>query len=76
MHEALAAGALVLATDIPVFREITAPGLTLISPLDGEAWLEAIAALSTRERDPAQSVPPTMTWSPYFEALEAFLEAL
>ena len=59
VHEALAAGAPVIASDVPVFREITSDRLTLISPLDGEGWLETIAARTVAERprsgEPASS---------------------
>ena len=76
VHEALAAGAPVLASDIPVFREITAPGLTLISPLDGEAWLEAIAALSTRERDPTPVRPADDDMEPLLRGAGGFPRGL
>jgi glycosyltransferase involved in cell wall biosynthesis len=76
VHEALAAGAPVIAADVPVFREIVSDRLTLISPLDGEAWLEAIAALSIADR-PFQSDPPRPEgWARYFEGLETFIDAL
>ena len=75
VHEALAAGAPVVASDIPVFRDLAAPGLTLCSPLDGEAWLEAIAALSRApRRDVARHAPAG--WVTYFDALDGFLEGL
>ena len=50
VHEALAAGTPVIASDIPVFRWLTSPILTRLSPLDGEAWLETIADLSRTPR--------------------------
>lgn len=75
VHEALAAGAPVVASDIPVFREIEDERLTLLSPLNGEAWLETIVALSSRRRGAHQpsSLPG---WSAYFTALDAFLTVL
>ena len=76
VHEALVAGAPVLASDVSAFREIDAPGLTLLSPLDGEAWLEAVAALASQERRDTTSRPPPETWSGYFAALDDFIEAL
>jgi glycosyltransferase involved in cell wall biosynthesis len=39
--EALAAGTPVLASDIPVFRGLAMPGVALLDPLDGLAWLQA-----------------------------------
>jgi glycosyltransferase involved in cell wall biosynthesis len=76
VHEALAAGAPVVAADIPVFREIEAPNLTLLSPLAGEAWLETIVGLSDRARvdDPKSYVPEG--WATYFARLDAFIDAL
>ena len=44
--EAQIAGVPVIASDIPVFREICGTRATLISPLDGERWLEAIRGLA------------------------------
>ncbi|WP_158809274.1 glycosyltransferase family 1 protein [Beijerinckia sp. L45] len=80
VHEALAAGAPVIASDIPVFREIDAAGVTLLSPLDGEAWLEAVHLRAQSGRpagDPAAGrVRATAGWSAYFDALDAFATAL
>ena len=76
VHEALTAGVPVLASDTPAFREIEAPGLTLLSPLDGEAWLEAVVALSSRPRDASLARLKPEGWASYFTALDAFVEAL
>ena len=77
VHEALAAGAPVIASDVPAFREIEAEGLERLSPLDGEAWLEAVAARSTPSaRPPAAALAPVSGWVDYFDALERFLDAL
>jgi glycosyltransferase involved in cell wall biosynthesis len=40
--EGITAGVPVIAADIAAFREQRAPGVTLINPLDGLGWLEAI----------------------------------
>ncbi len=76
VHEALVAGAPVVASNVAAFREIDAPGLTLLSPLDGEAWLETIAALADQERRDATSRVLPEGWSDYFVALDRFIEAL
>lgn len=80
VHEALAAGAPVIASDIPVFREIDAPGVTLLSPLDGEAWLEAVRQRAQAGRpndDPIGGrIRMTAGWSDYFGKLDAFVGAL
>lgn len=76
VHEGLVAGAPVIASDVAVFREIESPGLMRLSPLDGEAWLEAIAAASNGERREPASRLSMEGWAAYFGALDAFLEAL
>ena len=40
--EGLAAGAPVIASDIPIFREIAGSGATFVDPLDGQGWRIAI----------------------------------
>ncbi|NBB52123.1 glycosyltransferase [Rhizobium sp. CRIBSB] len=62
--EALALGTPVLASDIPVHREV-AGGARLIDPLDGPAWLEAIRAMGDRPPGSAPFVAPT--WDRHFE---------
>ncbi len=76
VHEALAAGTPVIASDVAVFREIASDGLTLISPLDGEAWLEAVAARTTADRPDSAAPPRPEQWSSYFDRLEGFIDAL
>ncbi len=61
--EALALGTPVIASDIPVHREV-AEHARLIDPLDGPGWLEAIEA-ATRVRPTARTVQP-LTWSDHF----------
>jgi glycosyltransferase involved in cell wall biosynthesis len=48
--ESIAAGVLVIAADIAPFRERPAPALTLIDPLDGLGWLEAIREIAGAPR--------------------------
>jgi glycosyltransferase involved in cell wall biosynthesis len=77
--EALTAGVPVIASDIPVFREICGNRATLISPLNGEAWLEAIRALANTERrspNAAVSAAGPGSWKDYFAQIDAFLNAL
>lgn len=76
VHEALAAGAPVVASDISAFREIEARGLERVSPLDGEGWLRAIEArIDGRREEIAERLAPSV-WTSYFEGLDAFVEAL
>jgi glycosyltransferase involved in cell wall biosynthesis len=77
--EALAAGVPVIASDIPVFREIGAGRLITIDPTDGPAWRAAIcafAAEASQERRAlldrnADYVAPE--WSSFFAAIEEFI---
>jgi glycosyltransferase involved in cell wall biosynthesis len=77
--EALTAGVPVIASDIPVFREICGNRATLISPLNGEAWLEAIRTLANTERrspNAAVSAAGPGSWKDYFTQIDAFVNAL
>jgi glycosyltransferase involved in cell wall biosynthesis len=80
--EALTLGVPVIASDLPVFREIAGTVPKYLDPLDGKAWAETIAAY-TLEDSPARRVqleritrfsPPT--WEHHFAQVETFLEQL
>jgi glycosyltransferase involved in cell wall biosynthesis len=78
--EALAVGTPVLASDIPVFREVARGSATLL-PLDNpEAWRRAIVALSHprfRETERARaSLFTSRRWEEYFEELFRLLASL
>jgi glycosyltransferase involved in cell wall biosynthesis len=61
--EAFALGTPVIASDIPVHREL-ASGAHLIDPLDGPAWLTAIeSAIRTR---PATNMTALPSWAAHF----------
>ena len=47
--EALTLGTPVIASDIPVFREISQGFATLLAPLNGGDWRETILAFSERQ---------------------------
>lgn len=78
--EALSVGTPVIASDIPVFREVSRSCATLIDPLDGPAWLSAISALAeddaayehARQRAAAF---PRRGWDDYFAEIMKVLEA-
>jgi glycosyltransferase involved in cell wall biosynthesis len=77
--EALTAGVSVIASDIPVFQEICGTGATLISPLNGEAWLETIrdfARAESRAGRAGTSPAQIGTWEDYFARIDAFVDAL
>ena len=75
VHEALAAGAPVIASDVSAFREIDAAGIERVSPLDGEGWLRAVEARMGPRPEESSRVAPT-AWTSYFEGLDAFIEGL
>ncbi len=62
--EAMSLGTPVIASDIPVHREL-AGAATLIDPLDGPAWLAAIAGAQA-VRGPAFRAP---RWEDHFDSL-------
>jgi glycosyltransferase involved in cell wall biosynthesis len=75
VHEALARGAPVIASDIPAFRAISSPLLKLIDPTDGLAWQTAIESLSAAARECGETRRGP-TWDEHFATVEAFLAAL
>jgi glycosyltransferase involved in cell wall biosynthesis len=80
--EALTLGTPVIASDIPVFREITQNCAILLSPLNGQNWRDTIlafskpqsAALNAARAKVAQFSAPN--WDDYFEGVEDFLDSL
>lgn len=80
--EALGAGVPVLASDLPVFREIGQNVPDLIDPLDGPGWERAILAYAEKD-SPARKdqlgrlslfKPPT--WDDHFAKVDSWLAAL
>lgn len=80
--EALIAGTPVIASDLPVFKEIAGDIPEYISPLDGKKWLGTIidytnphskARVAQLNRI-ANFIPPT--WRDHFTQVDAFLESL
>jgi glycosyltransferase involved in cell wall biosynthesis len=78
VREALAAGVPVIASDIPAFRDIAAKNLTLLSPIDGEAWLAAIRRMGAANAPLARTADPlaTTAWRTYFEKIDAFVSGI
>lgn len=80
--EALSAGTPVIASDLPVFKEIADDIPDYLDPLDGLGWLsliEAYSATGSAMRDAQQArmrqfVPPS--WQQHFEQVDAFLDKL
>lgn len=78
--EALTSGTPVIATDIPVFREVTQGLGDFCDPLDGLAWQRAILQFmdsrSSEEACKRSSRFIAPTWTRYFDDLVSFLERL
>jgi glycosyltransferase involved in cell wall biosynthesis len=80
--EALAAGVPVIASDIPVFREIGGGRLMTIDPTDGPGWRDAIHAFADKDSPQRAAYlaklegysPPD--WPGFFGKIEAFLDDL
>lgn len=80
--EALSVGTPVVASDIPVFREVAQGCAVLRHPLDGPGWRQAVLALGdpgqsftieARQRAQAFRAP---SWGGYFESVGSFLAQL
>ena len=80
--EAAASGLPVVASDIPVHREVGGPFAAFLDPLDGPGWRRAVAELSelgSRRGSELSaglsgSAPPT--WAGHFRRVEAALGTL
>lgn len=80
--EALSLGTPVIASDIPIFHEVTQEKAIFLDPIDGLGWSDVIMDLSDRysaralaARAAAQSFQAT-THASYFSAVESFLASL
>ena len=75
--EALQAGTPVIASDLPVFREIGQGAARLVDPADVSAWAEAISEVA-RAGDPGRKMKPVFVppaWPDHFAAIERFIAA-
>lgn len=74
--EARAIGTPVIASDIPVFREI-APDAVFCHPLDGPGWLAAVTEHAARDRRAAvPRAPASGDMADYFAQVESFIASL
>jgi len=80
--EALAAGVPVIASDLPVFREVAGGIPEYADPIDGRRWKELIldyarpdSALRAAQMGRLKGFKP-MTWERHFEIVDHFLESL
>ncbi|GAB5378350.1 MAG: hypothetical protein AcusKO_48120 [Acuticoccus sp.] len=80
--EALAVGTPVIASDIPVFREIADDACEFVDPIDGLGWRRAICEfandrsprLAEARRRAAAYTPPT--WASHFDKVRVLLDDL
>jgi glycosyltransferase involved in cell wall biosynthesis len=82
LAEALAAGVPVIASDLPVFREIAGEVPEYADPIDGRRWMELIldyakpgSPLRAAQLERMKGYRP-MTWSRHFEIVDRFVESL
>jgi len=74
--EALALRVPVIASNIRSHREIAGADATLLDPLDGRSWTEAIRACAERPRRIRRDPRATLwTWSDHFRTFERFLSS-
>lgn len=80
--EALDAGAPVIASNLPVFREIGDGVPEFLDPLDGPAWENAILSYSTDGNGPRENQLKRLrsyhapTWETHFSKVEAWMGRL
>lgn len=80
--EAASLGTPVIASDIPVFREVAGGFAQLIAPLDGLGWKRAVEALADSNSPDRAAVRKDLTDAPlpthdsYFARVESFLATL
>ena len=76
--EALSLGTPVIASDLPVFREVAGPAAELLHPLDGPGWLAALRrhARNGRRRSGCRAATRPPTWAAHFRIVDDVLAAL
>jgi glycosyltransferase involved in cell wall biosynthesis len=81
LAEALAARVPVIASDIPVFREIGGDQITALSPIAGDVWLEKIRAFTPQDSADRKAAfariqSPALSWDDYFVKIDQFVADL
>ena len=76
--EALQLGARVIASDLPVYREIAGESPTYLNPSDEAAWKHAIEAFSDKADERIAPLPAfhAPTWQEHFEKVDGWLSTL
>jgi glycosyltransferase involved in cell wall biosynthesis len=80
LMEGLAAGVPVVASDLPVFRELAGEAPIYVDPLDGPGWLARVTELAGAEARTraAQRIQGfhAPSWKDHFEKVDALMESL
>ena len=82
LAEALAMGVPVIASDLPVFREIAGEVPEYVDPLDGQRWKELVVEYAQPQSPMRRSQCQRMagcempTWGSHFQQVEALMERL
>lgn len=82
LAEALHAGTPVVASNLPVFKEVAGDVPEYLSPLDGLGWLDAITAYAAPDSPRRQAQLQRMqalalpTWDEHFEQVQRLLEKI
>lgn len=74
--EAMQQGIRVIASDLPVFREIVGDAPHYLDPIDGLGWLAAIEKIwfnKSKMKNTSLIPPPLPTWSEHFRRLDSWL---
>jgi hypothetical protein len=74
--EALGLGVPVIASDLPVHREIAGDRAHFLAPLDGVGWRNAILAASGTAAQAAGTGFKPPRWSDHFTAVDALVAGL
>jgi glycosyltransferase involved in cell wall biosynthesis len=71
LAEALTMGTPVIASDLPVCREVGGTGPVYLAPQSRNAWSEAIVASAAKERERLSGrKAPAWKWTEYFNAIK------
>ena len=73
--EGIGIGVPVIASDLPSHREITRGAATLLDPLDGPGWRDAILAAARTPLAPRRP-GPAPTWPAHFEIVDGLIADL
>ena len=74
--EALQLGTPVIATDLPVYREIAGELPVYLDPTDKAAWKSAVESFAGRQQDGPMPKFDASTWEDHFRTVEAWLKTL